>query len=150
MKKFICIIIIALIFVVSGCSSKTTKTNNNDEETIKLNKIQEAIYMVNYPAKQGQLITDNLALPTSYNGVSITWETINYPEIISSTGVVTRPNTCWIDSRDQQGVVKFPKINNDWPVVLQATFAYQGMTDIHKLLVVVKPIDGFTCDKYLG
>ncbi len=110
MKKIVSFIMLLFILaVLVGCKGTSSSKDSEVElERMKLDKIAEAIYRVQYPAKQGEIITEDLALPTSYKDVTITWKTLNFPEIISDTGKVTRPDTCWIESRDQQGIQKFP------------------------------------------
>lgn len=99
----------------------------------------------------GQIIrTDgDLALPFAYEGVSIVYSS-RLPEIVSHTGVVTRPDSCWIHSRDQQGLIDYPNLNDNWPVVVDVTMTYLGQIRTAKLMFVVAPRDGYTCDKYLG
>lgn len=93
----------------------------------------------------------SLGLPTEYRGVTITY-TSRIPSIISNSGDVTLPNECWIESRDQQGLSRseFQGLNDNWPVVLDVLLSYQGQQRTAKLLFVVAPAEGFTCDKYLG
>ena len=151
MKKILFMSLCFSLLIVTSCNNNPSSSLNSiEQERQILDKIQNAIYMADYPVKQGDVVTNDLDLPTSYNGVVITWEAKNYPDIIDSDGTLHRPTECWLDSRDQQGEVKYPNINYNWPVILEATFEYQGRTDTHKLLVLVKPMDGFTCDKYLG
>ncbi len=147
MKKIFLILMAIMSLLINSCGND--KTSIEKEREI-LDKIQEAIYMADYPVKQGEIVTSDLDLPSEYKGVKITWEATNFPEIIKPDGTVNRPSECWIESRDQQGKVKFNDINYDWPVVLEATFEYEGVKDTHKLLVLVRPIEGFTCNKYKG
>jgi hypothetical protein len=87
----------------------------------------------------------------TYKGVSITYTSRNQA-IISNEGVVTQPNTCWIESRDQQGLPRtdLEGLNDNWPVVIDVLLSLNGQTRTAKLLFVVAPISGYTCDKYLG
>ncbi|MBE0700088.1 MAG: hypothetical protein IH571_00210 [Acholeplasmataceae bacterium] len=93
----------------------------------------------------------SLGLPFSYKGVSITYSSRN-EDIISNEGVVARPNECWIESRDQQGVAgeAYANLNDNWPIVVDVTLSYLGQSRHAKLLFVVAPQEGFSCDKYLG
>jgi len=92
-----------------------------------------------------------LGLPTIYQGVTITYQSRN-PEIISNIGVVTLPSSCWIESRDQQGLnpEQYRNLNDNWPVLLDVTLSFEGQQRTAKLLFVVAPREGFTCQKYLG
>ncbi len=100
-----------------------------------------------------QIISANgdLALPKDYRGVTITYSS-RHPEIISNDGIVTLPDTCWIESRNQQGqdTGQFDHLNDNWPVVLDVTLTFMGQVRTAKLMFVVAPAEGFTCDKYLG
>ena len=93
----------------------------------------------------------SLNLPTEYQGVVITYVS-RVPDIISHDGIVTRPNECWIESRDQQGLsrAEFEGLNDNWPIVVDVILEYQGQRRTAKLLFVVAPRDGYTCNKYLG
>jgi len=93
----------------------------------------------------------SLGLPTEYKGVTITY-TSRLQSIISNQGIVTLPNQCWIESRDQQGLSRseFQGLNDNWPVVVDVLLSYQGQQRTAKLLFVVAPAEGYTCDKYLG
>lgn len=93
----------------------------------------------------------SLGLPTEYRGVIITYSS-RVPSIISNNGEVTLPTECWIESRDQQGLSRseFQGLNDNWPVVLDVLLSYQGQQRTAKLLFVVAPAEGYTCDKYLG
>ncbi|MBU1143678.1 MAG: hypothetical protein KKH92_08560 [Firmicutes bacterium] len=96
-------------------------------------------------------VAGSLGLPTTYRGVTITYSSRN-EDIISNSGVVTLPTECWIESRDQQGLSKaeFEGLNDNWPIVLDVVLSYQGQSRTAKLLFVVAPAEGFTCNKYLG
>ena len=66
-------------------------------------------------------ITKNITLPTTgNNGVQVTWSSSN-PDVISTTGVVTRPA---MDAEDAT-------------VTLTATLSYEGLTDTKEFTVKV-------------
>ena len=96
-------------------------------------------------------VDGSLNLPTEYQGVTITYIS-RVPDIISNEGIVTRPNECWVESRDQQGLSQseFVGMNDNWPIVIDVILEYQGQRRTAKLLFVVAPREGYTCDKYLG
>jgi hypothetical protein len=137
----------------SGTTPTTSVTTLSPEEE------EKAIYQLLVDAENlsgmskwnNIKITSNidLELPMAYRGVTITYSSRN-PEIISDLGIVTQPDECWIESRKQDGVTPVPHLNDDWPVVLDVLMTYQGQERTAKLMFVVAPAEGFTCDKYKG
>ncbi|MDD3999797.1 MAG: hypothetical protein PHX62_02740 [Bacilli bacterium] len=146
-KIFNIIIILAFALLLVSCD----KDEESVDETFEL--LMQAEELSGMKAKTNTTITEagSLGLPTEYKGVAISYKSRS-PEIITDQGVVILPEECWIESRDQKGQVneEFKDINNDWPVVLDVTLSYNGQTRSAKLLFVVAPVEGFTCDKYLG
>lgn len=152
MNKMIFIgILLISVFLLIGCEGEP----NDDTNVIIVDNtyriLMEAEDLSGMAEKTSAIITQagSLGLPTSYQGVTITYRSRN-EEIISNTGVVTLPTTCWIESRDQQGEEVFENLNDNWPVVLDVTLSLNGQTRTAKLLFVVAPAPGFTCNKYLG
>ncbi|MDO9628601.1 MAG: hypothetical protein Q7I99_01765 [Acholeplasmataceae bacterium] len=153
MKKilFLLTIILGAIALV-GCSNEET---NDDtivvDTTFRL--LMEAEDLSGMANKTNSVVrtAGSLGLPTSYQGVQITYHSRN-TNIIDNNGNVTLPTECWIESRDQQGISKsqFNNLNDNWPVVVDVILSYQGQTRTAKLLFVVAPQEGFTCNKYLG
>jgi major membrane immunogen (membrane-anchored lipoprotein) len=137
--------IISLIFAVL----LLTACGESEEDIYAL--LMEAEDLSGMKAKMGTVISEDgdLGLPKEYNGVEITYKSRN-PDIISDDGIVTLPGECWIESRDQKGEKKFEGLNDNWPVVIDVTLSYKGMERTAKLLFVVAPREGYTCDKYLG
>lgn len=149
MKKIYSMItVILLALALAACGNKTPE---KEEKTDSYQKLVQAETLSGMTSKMGMVIrTDgSLDLPTNYEGVSITYKSRN-PEIISNDGVVTQPNQCWIESRDQQGETTFENLNDNWPVVIDVVLTYENQSRNAKLLFVVAPRIGYTCDKYLG
>lgn len=123
----------------------------NDSSSDAFALLMEAEDLSGMKAKMNTLITESgdLGLPTEYKGVKITYKSRS-PEIISDEGVVTLPAECWLESRDQKGEEVFEGLNDNWPVVIDVTLSYKGMERTAKLLFVVSPREGYTCDKYKG
>jgi hypothetical protein len=94
-------------------------------------------------------VSGDLNLPKSYRGVTITYSSRN-EDIISNEGYVTLPGECWIESRNQDGVTPNPNLNDNWPIVVDVTLTYQDHVRSAKLMFIVTPAEGFTCDKYKG
>lgn len=152
MKKlfgFMMLLIFGLLLV--GCQNETPEEEIIIDNTYLL--LIEAEDLSGMASKTKTVITvdGSLNLPTLYKGVSISYDSRN-EDIISNDGVVTRPNTCWIESRDQQGIpqAELVGLNDNWPVVLDVTLTLNGQTRTAKLLFVVAPTDGFTCNNYKG
>jgi hypothetical protein len=151
MKNILNILLILLVLsLLSGCGNK----ENEDTDTIPIDVfrlLMEAEDLSGMADKTKTVITEagSLNLPFEYHGVEISYRSRN-PLIISDLGVVTLPTECWIESRDQQGNAVFKSLNDNWPIVLDVTLTYQGQTRTTKLLFVVAPQVGFTCNKYLG
>lgn len=154
MRKLYGLLVLSLFAItLVGCQkSNASVTADNELDNTYLLLI-EAEDLSGMSSKTKTTITEDgsLGLPTSYKGVSITYESRN-KEIISDSGVVTRPNTCWIESRDQQGQVneEFIGLNDNWPVVIDVVLSLNGQTRRAKLLFVVAPREGFTCSNYKG
>ena len=140
--------------MVSACTNDIETPEDTlpmQDQTFRL--LMEAEDLSGMADMTKSVITTNgsLNLPTEYLGVQITYSSRN-KDIIDNDGNVTRPNECWIESRDQQGIAKeaFENLNDNWPVVVDVTLTFQGQTRTAKLLFVVAPENGFTCNKYLG
>lgn len=146
MKKLLGIIsLIAIaLFLVACDGGKETS-----EDIFAL--LMEAEDLSGMKNKMGTIIREDgdLGLPKQYKGVQITYKSRN-PEIINDDGVVTLPGECWIESRDQKGEKVFEGLNDNWPVVIEVTLSYKGIERTAKLLFVVAPREGYTCDKYKG
>lgn len=170
MKKLFAIALVSLVFLfLAGCDSTTaptTSTTTSTDSSVSTSTVttaldEKAVYQLLVDAENlsgmsqwnGLLVTEagSLGLPTSYKGVQITYSSRD-KDIISDAGVVTLPDTCWIDSRDQAGqdTGEFDHLNDNWPVVLDVRLTYGTQVRTAKLLIVVAPGEGFTCDKYLG
>jgi len=154
MKKILLLLmIIATVFALIGCQAEETIPTDDIviDTTYALLMDAEDLSGMADKTKSVIRVAGSLGLPTEYRGVSITYSSRNQ-EIISNTGVVTLPTECWIESRDQQGLKKaeFEGLNDNWPIVLDVLLSYQGQSRTAKLLFVVAPTEGFTCDKYLG
>lgn len=149
MKKIL-IILTMTIFLLNlwGCKKDTIEEPVKDDVYQLLVDAEDLSGMTE---KTKVLITANgsLGLPTSYQGVVISYHSRN-ADIISDEGVVTQPNSCWIESRNQQGTNIYENLNDNWPIIVDVTFTLEGQTRTAKLLFVVAPSEGFTCDKYLG
>lgn len=151
-KLFLMIMVMVFGLSLIGCQDqKPTNEAVVIDDTYIL--LMEAEDLSGMASKTKVVITadGSLNLPTTYKGVSITY-TSRLPEIISNEGVVSRPNTCWIESRDQQGISRqdLVGLNDNWPVVLDVTLTLNGQTRTAKLLFVVAPREGFTCNNYKG
>lgn len=155
MKKILLIIIfIVTIFQLIGCTPNETEQIDDQvviDQTYALLIDAEDLSGMANKTKTVIRIAGSLGLPTEYRGVSITYSSRN-ESIISNTGVVTLPIECWIESRDQQGLKaeEFKGLNDNWPIVLDVVLSYQGQSRTAKLLFVVAPSEGYTCNKYLG
>ncbi len=135
-------------------TAQTTSTN----VTTTLN-IESQIYKLLIEAEELSGMTDwngllisvgqDLNLPTSYKGVTITYSS-REPSIVSNDGIVTLPDECWIESREQDGVTPIPNLNDNWPVVVDVLMTYLGHERTAKLMFIIAPEAGFTCDKYKG
>lgn len=147
MKKiYIYLMILIAASFLYGCDKKNRELTEGEI----LHEISMAILRADYGGlKTGNIIENDVTLPTFYKDVTITWKSSN-PEIIDNTGSVVRPNECWVESRDQQGQQVFEGLNDLWPVILTGTYTYKGLEDTHKIIVRVKPADGYTCNKYKG
>ena len=149
-KKLILLTLILTAFILYGCQDTEPVIETLDDTYMLL---MEAEDLSGIAVKTKVVITQDgsLGLPTEYKGVTITYSSRN-TDVISDQGVVTQPNECWIESRDQQGndTDEFDNLNDNWPIVLDVLFTYNGQTRTAKLLFVVAPRDGFTCNKYLG
>lgn len=161
MKKAFVLSLVLLVFLfVAACDSSTATTTPTTNTTVT-ELSEKAVYQLLVDAENlsgmsqwsGLLVTEagSLGLPTVYKGVQITYSSRN-KDIISDDGVVTLPDTCWIDSRNQAGqdTSTFDGYNDNWPVVLDVRLTYGSQIRTAKLLIVVAPGAGFTCDKYLG
>ena len=152
-KKYVIVILMFIMgLIMVSCQedeSETIPTVIDDTYIL----LMEAEDLSGMAEKTKVVVTQegSLELPTSYKGVTITYSS-RVPEIISNDGVVTLPDTCWIESRDQQGLTRddLVGLNDNWPVVIDVILSYQGQQRTAKLLFVVAPQAGYTCDKYLG
>jgi len=132
-------------------TAQPTTLNAVEQERLVYRLLLEAEEMSGFIQLQDQVIRESgdLELPTSYKGVEITYSS-RMPDIISDQGIVTLPNECWIESRTQNGNTVIPNLNDNWPVIIDVLMTFQGQQRTAKLLVIVTPEDGFTCDKYKG
>ncbi|PKK86731.1 MAG: hypothetical protein CVV63_03965 [Tenericutes bacterium HGW-Tenericutes-8] len=148
-KTWILSFILLISLFLAGCEEKTVTVEKEDI----YQKLVMAETLSGMSEKTSTVIRTegNLSLPTAYEGVTITYTSRN-PEIISNNGEVTLPLTCWIESRDQQGTDndEYANLNDNWPVVIDVVLSYQNQNRSAKLLFVVAPQAGFTCDKYKG
>jgi hypothetical protein len=155
MKKILLTLILVItLFALIGCTpSETVPTGDTVviDTTYALLMDAEDLSGMADQTKSIIRTAGSLGLPTNYRGVTITYSSRN-ENVISNLGVVTLPTECWIESRDQQGLSKkeFEGLNDNWPIVLDVLLSYQGQSRTAKLLFVVAPAEGFTCNKYLG
>lgn len=165
MKRYL--IFLSLMFVslvLIGCDNESSTnislTSTTISNTTLYTGLSEAeVYQLLIEAEElsgmnrynGLLITESkdLELPTEYNGVEITYSSRN-TSVISDQGIVSLPNSCWIESRKQDGVTEVPNLNDNWPVVVDVTMEFMGQVRTAKLMFIVTPETGFVCDKYLG
>ena len=152
MKKIYLLFI--LVFAIAGltaCKDTEDPKTERDDIYLLLMDAEDLSGMQDQTAPYVLTAADQLSWPSSYQGVTITYLSRS-PEIIANDGTITHPNECWIESRDQQGeiVESFIGLNDNWPVVIDVILTYQGQTRTAKLLYVVAPSEGYTCDKYLG
>lgn len=149
------IVLSFLVFIMSfffiACQDQEKTEEVTIDNTYLLMMEAEDLSGMSEKTKIVITLDGSLNLPTVYKGVTITYSSRN-KEIISDEGVVQRPSTCWIESRDQQGIAKSDLVglNDNWPIVIDVTMSYNGQQRTAKLLFVVAPRDGFTCQKYLG
>ena len=165
MKKIFYLLLL-LIFGITlyACDDETTTlsitTNTTSANLTTVSELSESeIYQLLIEAEElsgmqswnGKLISESgsLNLPSAYRGVTITYSSRN-EDIISNDGYVTLPDECWIESRDQDGVTERPNLNDNWPIVVDVTMTYGNQTRTAKLMFIVAPAEGFTCDKYKG
>ena len=151
-KSLFMVLFLILILAFASCAEATTTVDPTiAEERAAYQKLVAAETLSGMGAWNGILIDSAgpLGLPTAYQGVQITYAS-RQPDIISDDGVVTLPDTCWIQSKDQLGEEDFANLNDNWPVVLDVTMTYLGQTRTAKLMFIIAPAAGFTCDKYLG
>jgi hypothetical protein len=152
MKKTLLIGMIVLSFLfLQGCQKTDETIQDNEIDVYRLLMDAEDLSGMTNKTKSIITVDGDLGLPMSYHGVTITYASRN-ASIISNLGVVTRPNECWIESRDQQGLNPndYQNLNDNWPILLDVTLTYEGQSRTAKLLFVVAPREGFTCQKYLG
>lgn len=146
---YILLIVLAfsMVFSLAAC-----KGDDKDAESkavyAKLKQAEELCGILKY---QNKIISSSgqLDIPTEYEGVTISYKSLN-EDIISSTGYVTQPTTQWIHSRDQQGEIVFDGLNDVHPVGIWVTFTYKGETRTAKLIIRVRPIEGAELPPYLG
>ncbi len=150
-KSMMFIVLFSMFFLLIGCQEQASTETEEAIDVFRL--LMEAEDLSGMSSKTKSVITvdGDLGLPTIYQGVTITYQSRN-PEIISNIGVVTLPSSCWIESRDQQGLnpEQYRNLNDNWPVLLDVTLSFEGQQRTAKLLFVVAPREGFTCQKYLG
>ena len=150
-KSMMFIVLFSMFFLLIGCQEQPSTETEQAIDVFRL--LMEAEDLSGMSSKTKSVITvdGDLGLPSIYQGVTITYQSRN-PEIISNLGVVTLPSSCWIESRDQQGLnpEQYRNLNDNWPVLLDVTLSFEGQQRTAKLLFVVAPREGFTCQKYLG
>jgi hypothetical protein len=154
MKKILLGIILSImVFGLIACAQteEPTETDSENYDIFRLLIEAEDLSGMSNQTKTVIRTPGSLNLPTEYQGVQILYSSRN-KDIIDDNGVVTQPNECWIESRDQQGIAKeeFENLNDNWPIVIDVTMTYQGQVRTAKLLFVVAPAEGYTCNKYLG
>lgn len=149
-KRLIFFLFFFVLIPLFGCEGTTTQNSVENEKAI-YQLLTETEALSGMSSWSGKLITEsgNLDLPTEYKGVQITYHSRN-TDILSDEGVVTLPDTCWIQSKDQQGEEDFPNLNDNWPIVVDVVMIYENQTRTAKLMFLIAPAEGFTCDKYLG
>lgn len=150
---------VAQTTILESTTSQTTSPHTSDSVTTLSELSESEIYKLLVDAEtlsgmqywNGKLISvsGDLNLPTSYRGVTITYSSRN-EDIISNDGYVTLPEECWIESRNQDGVTERPNLNDNWPIVVDVTMTYGNQERTAKLMFIVAPAQGFTCDKYKG
>lgn len=150
-KLYVMCMMVVFGLTLLGCQNQPNEEENVIDDTYLL--LMEAEDLSGMANKTKVVITEDgsLNLPATYKGVTITYTSRN-ADIISNEGVVTQPNTCWIESRDQQGIpqAELVGLNDNWPVVIDVTLTLNGQTRTAKLLFVVAPRTGFTCNNYKG
>lgn len=152
MKKIYMLwLLVCALFSVAACNKIEDPEEQRDDIYLLLLDAEDLSGMQEKTAPYVLTANDSLNWPTSYRGVTITYVSRS-PEIIGHDGTIMHPDECWIESRDQQGEIneEFVGLNDNWPVVIDVTLAFEGQTRTAKLLYVVAPSDGYTCDKYLG
>lgn len=150
MKKiYLFLILLLAVTSLVACKDESEDEGTRDDIYLLLMNAEDLSGMQSLVAPYILVDETNLNLPTEYQGVTITYAS-RLPEVISDDGEITHPNECWIESRDQQGVEIFEGLNDNWPVVIDVTLTYEGQTRTAKLLFVVAPSEGYTCNKYLG
>jgi len=154
MKKILGVLTLLITLLgLMACTTGEEETQTDVENYDVFRLLMEAEDLSGMSDKTKTIVRTegSLSLPTSYQGVQITYSSRN-TDIIDNNGNVTLPTECWIESRDQQGIAKedFKNLNDNWPVVVDVTLTYEGQVRTAKLLFVVAPQDGFTCNKYLG
>ena len=153
-KLLLTLTLIITLLILIGCSPTEIEQPDDTivvDQTYALLMDAEDLSGMADKTKSVIRVSGSLGLPTEYRGVVITYSSRN-EEIISNAGVVTLPTECWIESRDQQGLnaEEFEGLNDNWPIVLDVLLSYQGQSRTAKLLFVVAPDEGYTCNKYLG
>ncbi len=162
-RHFIFLLVLFLVgFSLTSCDKgdiTTTTTINQSTTTINTGPSESEIYQLLIETEKlsgmsnfnGVLISESLdlGLPTEYKGVIITYSSRNQ-DIINNQGIVTLPNSCWIESRKQDGITAVPNLNDNWPVVVDVTMEFMGQIRTAKLMFLVAPEIGFSCNKYLG
>ncbi|MDY0372647.1 MAG: hypothetical protein WCR28_03725 [Candidatus Izemoplasmatales bacterium] len=130
-------------------SSISTGSELSESEIYAL--LVEAEELSGMQSYNGKLISESgdLHLPSSYRGVTIIYSSRN-EDVISNDGYVTLPDECWIESREQDGITPKPGLNDNWPIVVDVKLTYGNQERSAKLMFIVVPADGFTCDKYKG
>lgn len=136
---------------IAPTTVQPTTLNAVEQERLVYRLLLEAEEMSGFIQYQDRVIRESgdLELPTSYKGVVISY-TSRMPDIISNQGIVTLPDECWIESRTQDGNTVMPNLNDNWPVIIDVLMTYKGQQRTAKLLLIVTPEAGFTCDKYKG
>lgn len=159
MKKFLALFLILFVVTMLAACDKTDTTTTSQTYVTTTVDTEVEIYQLLIEAEELSGLTKwnailisgniNLELPTAYKGVTFTYSS-RVPEIINNLGIVTQPDTCWIESREQDGVTKMPGLNDNWPIVVDVTMEFEGNIRTAKLMFLIAPAEGFTCDKYLG
>lgn len=113
MKKSIFFMIFIMVSVLAGCQ----EPSENGETLTPLSEIAQSITLFNEP------LTGNVSLPSTLDGASITWVSLNQT-VFSNTGVVTRPE-------HDEGDVSF---------TVEATFLRNGESHLESYNVTVRAL----------
>lgn len=153
MKKLLAILTFLMAFALFSCKKdgKESKEVLKERENYQmLVEAEERSGLLNF---NNTIVTENkdLNLPKEYKGVTFNYASRN-KNVISDEGVVTQPNTWWLQSRNQQGEVieEFLELNKNWPIVIDVTMTYENQVRKAKILIIVVPHDDAVAPEYKG